>query len=166
MPKVSAILTTYNVDAYVATAIQSIIDTGFLDLELLVVDDGSTDFTRPIIRQLKETFSDRISIRPIFFSRNTIGGVATAANFGLNEATGDVVVFIDGDDWVLPNALKRAVELLNESDHDFILTDCSEYWNGSGKYNKYPESQFWDQLMATADIEERRSILLSMAPFP
>lgn len=166
MPKVSAILTTYNVDAYVATSIQSIIDTGFEDLEVLVVDDGSVDYTRAIIHELIETFRDRVEIRPIFFSRNTIGGVATAANFGLSEAKGDIIVFVDGDDWVIPSTLKRAVSFLENSDHDFILTDCSEYWNDTGKYNKYPEANDWRRLEANSGIEAQRTILLNMAPFP
>ena len=94
MARISAIVTCYNVEAYVATAMQSVVDAGFDDLELIVVDDGSSDMTRPVIEAVGTTLPAHVEFRPVFFSRNTPGGVATAANAGLDMATGEVVVFI------------------------------------------------------------------------
>ncbi len=170
MSRISAIVTCYNVEEYVATAMQSVIDAGFDDLELIVVDDGSSDATRSVIDLVGGMApSDRVRFEPIYFSQNTIGGVACAANAGLDRATGDVVVFVDGDDWVLPHALAEAVDLLlaEEADRaDFIVCGCSEYWNSNGNYSRYPEMHLWDQLPHLETISARREVLLGMAPFP
>lgn len=167
MTRVSAILTSYNVDAYIATAMQSIVDCEFEDLELILVDDGSTDATRQVADRMAEMApSDRVSFVPIYFSRNTPGGVATAANVGLDRATGDIIVFVDGDDWVIPDALKRAVDLHRMRNPDVTVCGCKEYWNDTGEYTRYPESQTWDKLEATHSVEHKRELAIQLAPFP
>ncbi|MGC9371142.1 MAG: glycosyltransferase family 2 protein [Paracoccaceae bacterium] len=167
MTRISAIVTCYNVEEYVATAMQSVIDAEFEDLELIVVDDGSSDATRQIADLVGGMApNDRVRHVPIYFAQNTIGGVACAANAGLDHATGEVVIFVDGDDWVLPHPLRAAVDRLLESDADLVVCGCEEYWNNSGRYTSYPEMQVWSQLPQLASLEERRDAVLRMAPFP
>jgi hypothetical protein len=84
----------------------------------------------------------------------------------MDLARGEIVVFVDGDDWVIPHNLKEAVGRLAASSHDFLVTDCSEYWNDSGRYTKYPEAEHWGALAAQPGLEARRMTLLKMAPFP
>lgn len=165
MTRISAIITTYNVEDYVATAMQSVIDAGFEDLELIVVDDGSTDATRRIA-DMVGGIAHGVDYQPVFFSQKTIGGVASAANAGLDHATGDVVVFVDGDDWVLPANLRAAVDLQLTAGFDFTVCGCKEYWNDSGNYTFYPEAAVWDELPGLTDLEDRRDAVLRMAPFP
>lgn len=167
MTKVSAIVTTYNVQEYVASAIQSIFDCEFENLELIVVDDGSNDKTRAIVEEISDQqFQHKVEIKKLFFSKNTIGGVASAANAGMDAATGDVVLFVDGDDWIIPHATRKAVSKLMNSSDDFIVTDCQEYGNKSGNYVYYPEAQHWNNLPFAKTLEEKRNLLLYMAPFP
>ena len=163
--KISAIVTCYNVEEYVAITLQSVLDCGFDDLELIVVDDCSNDGTQAIIKAIADDRHD-VSIQPVFFSKNTIGGVATAANAGLDLATGDIVLFVDGDDWVIPKYTKQAVEMLWKSKADFIVCNCSEYWNHDGKYSQYPEHHLWGQVAAEWRTDRLRNTLLEMAPFP
>lgn len=165
-PSVSVIVTCYNVEAYVATAMQSVIDADLPDLELIVVDDGSKDMTRNVIDATAQAIGDRARIRTAYFRANTPGGVATAANFGLDLAKGDLIVFVDGDDWVLPRGLARAVTRLIETGDDMLVTDCQEYWNTTADYTFYPEGLQWAALTHAFDIEARREILFRMAPFP
>ncbi len=165
-PAVSVIITAYNVASYIAVAVQSAIDALPEDTEIIVVDDGSRDMTPALVRALAESFAGRALIRPLTFSQNTIGGTATAANFGMDHATGDIVVFLDGDDWVIPHALRRALDRMKADKLEMLVTDCSEYWNDTGNYTKYPEAHLWDQLKLAADDASRRAILLKMAPFP
>lgn len=166
MAKISVIITCYNVEEYVSTAIQSVIDCGFDDLELIVVDDGSTDKTRHLVDLILRDAPSGITFEPIYSTVNTIGGVACAANIGLEKATGDIVVFVDGDDWVIPHNLREAVSLLEHSHADFVVCDCREYGNNNGKYSQYPEHYQWHLLHGIRAREEQRKILLRMAPFP
>lgn len=167
MTRVSAILTSYNVDAFIATAMQSVIDCEFEDLELILVDDGSTDATRQVADRMGAIAPPhRVQFIPIYFSRNTPGGVATAANAGLDRATGDIVAFVDGDDWVIPDAFKRAVELHSRRMPDVTVCGCKEYWNDTGEYTRYPEAQTWDNLKDAHSFEKKRELVLQLAPFP
>lgn len=167
MTRVSAIVTSYNVEAYIATAMQSLIDSEFEDLELIVVDDGSTDLTRDVSDLVGNAAPrNRVTYVPVYFSQNTIGGVACAANAGLDRASGEIVVFVDGDDWVIPRQLKQAVQQLQESKADFLVCDCKEYWNKSGAYTNYPEGHLWEKIKQCGGLRERRDIALQMAPFP
>lgn len=167
MATVTAILTSYNVEPYIATAMQSVIDAGFEELELIVVDDGSTDATRMVADCIgKMADRQKVRYKPIFFSQNTIGGVACAANTGLDHAHGDIILMVDGDDWVEPKALQQAVSKLAQSQADFIVCGCQEYWNNTGSYTRYPETQLWAQVTREADHHKRQQLLLQMAPFP
>ena len=75
MPKLSIIVTAYNIENYLEECLDSVIGQTLTDIEIIVVDDGSTDGTVRIIRDYAER-DDRI--RPILFAENTIGGVASA----------------------------------------------------------------------------------------
>lgn len=164
MTKISAIITCFNVEEYIAPAMQSILDCQFDDLELIVVDDCSTDSTRSIADLIgAKAQADYV---PIHFSKNTIGGVASAANAGLDAATGDLVIFIDGDDWVVPAALREAVDIQIDSGSDFTLCNCAEYWNGNGEYTQYPEAHHWAKIPTLKTRDELVDTVLDMAPFP
>lgn len=165
-PGVSVIITAFDVASYIAVAVQSAMDALPEDAEIIVVDDGSRDMTPALLGALTESFAGRAQIRPLTFSQNTIGGTATAANFGMDHATGEIVVFLDGDDWVIPHALRRALDRMRADKLDLLVTDCSEYWNDTGAYTKYPEAHLWDQLKLVGDDASRRGLLLKMAPFP
>lgn len=95
MPKLSIIVTAYNIEAYIRESLDCVLAQTLQDIEVIVVDDGSTDETPVIIREYAEKDA---RIRPILFEKNTIGGVATAANAGMDAATGDFIGFADGDD--------------------------------------------------------------------
>ena len=89
-PKVSVIIPTYNRAAKVRNAIESVLAQTFSDLEVIVVDDGSSDDTGKI---LGEVFGDRIRY---YFQANQ--GVSVARNKGIVEARGEWIAFLDSDD--------------------------------------------------------------------
>ncbi|SIT18864.1 glycosyltransferase family 2 protein [Paracoccus saliphilus] len=163
--KISAIITCYNVEEYIATAIQSVIDCNFDDCEIIIVDDCSTDKTREIIDTINSNNLDK-NIVSINFPKNTPGGVAAAANAGMDVATGEITLFVDGDDWVVPGPTRRAVEILRRGNNDFVVCNCGEYWNHNGVYTNYPEDSYWTSLGDDLPLEDKRDILIKMAPFP
>ena len=89
---ISIIIPAYNAADYLAQTIESVLNQTYSDFELILIDDGSTDRTREIIKdyQCKDA---RIKY---FYKEN--GGVSSARNLGLQKATGDFVSFLDSDD--------------------------------------------------------------------
>lgn len=102
----SVVINNYNYARFLRDAIDSALAQTHAPLEVVVVDDGSTDGSRDVI----ETYGNRI-VR--VFQEN--GGMASAVNAGFRASRGDVVVFLDSDDLLLPTAVARAVELLRDA---------------------------------------------------
>lgn len=98
----SVVVTAYNQEKYIAQAIDSVLDQTFGDLEVLVVDDGSTDSTSEILAKCKQKDS-RVKI--VGDGKNR--GVHLARKAGVAATTGKVVLLLDGDDTLFPNALEK-----------------------------------------------------------
>jgi glycosyltransferase involved in cell wall biosynthesis len=103
-PLVSIVMAAYNARPYIAEAIRSALEQTHRDLELIIVNDGSTDDTRAVI----EGFSDP----RIVLIDQLNGGIGKARNTALERVNGDFVCFLDADDVLPPNSLKVRLELL------------------------------------------------------
>jgi hypothetical protein len=103
MPFVTVLIDTYNHRSFVEDAINSVLNQDFpaSDTEILVVDDGSTDGTEEVVRKFAP------SVRLL---RKPNGGQASAFNAGIPEAHGEIVAFLDGDDWWAPRKLTAVTE--------------------------------------------------------
>lgn len=106
MPAVSVIMAAYNVEPYLAAAMQSVRRQTFRDLELIVIDDGSTDQSYEIA--LKNAEGDA-RVRVL---RKPNGGISSARNIGLRVASGELIAFIDSDDMWDPPFLQAQVDVL------------------------------------------------------
>lgn len=113
MPAVSVIIPAYNAEAFLARSIRSVEAQTFRDFELVVVDDGSTDGTAEVARGFK-------SVR---YVRGSHQGEAGARNLGLEEATGELVAFVDADDEWLPDKLACQVAFMEKLGSSFSYTD-------------------------------------------
>jgi len=102
-PFVTALIDTYNHETFIEEAINSVLGQSFpaSEMEILVVDDGSTDKTPELVRK----FQPRVRLL-----RKTNGGQASAFNAGIPEAHGEIVAFLDGDDWWAPGKLAAVTE--------------------------------------------------------
>ncbi len=115
MPRFSIIIPAYNLEEYLADCLASIRDQSFADYEVLVVDDGSRDRTAEVCRQLQA------SMPALRLLQQPNGGVSSARNLGLRHATGEYVWFIDGDDYIHPEALRIIDRLLQAvPDADYL----------------------------------------------
>jgi hypothetical protein len=105
-PFVTALVDTYNHEAFIEEALQSVLAQNFpsSEMEILVVDDGSTDRTPELVRK----FEHRVRLL-----RKSNGGQASAFNAGIAEARGEIVAFLDGDDWWAANKVKRMAEVFS-----------------------------------------------------
>ena len=106
-PKVSILMPVYNVDIYLAEAINSILQQTVTDFELLIINDGSTDSTREVVLK----FTDP-RIRFIENEHNI--GLANTLNKGIGLAKGEYIARMDGDDISLPHRLEKQVAVLDQ----------------------------------------------------
>lgn len=126
-PRVSLIVNNYNYAGYVGAAIDSALSQSYAPVEVIVVDDGSTDGSREVIAR----FGSRVI--PIFKEN---GGQASAFNAGFARATGDVVLFLDADDTLLPDALATVVPLFSDGSVSKVhwplrVVDAAGEWGGT-----------------------------------
>lgn len=99
--RLSVIIPCYNIALYIERTVSSILSQSFNDIEIILVNDGSTDNTLGCLKKLAEKDS-RIQI---VSQKNR--GVSAARNTGLSKAQGDWVLFVDGDDWIEPEVLSN-----------------------------------------------------------
>ena len=97
MKKISIIIPAYNVEKYIARCLDSLVHQTLQDIEVIVVNDGSTDSTGAIIDSYMEQYPDIVRG---FTVQN--GGAAEARNYGLQYVTGEFIGFVDSDDHVHP----------------------------------------------------------------
>lgn len=114
--RVSIIIPTYNRSERIRESVLGVLDQTWRPLEIVVVNDGSTDGTRETLDSLKSEWdAPDVELR-IIHKRN--GGVSTARNEGIRNATGDFVNFLDDDDRLFPDKLKRQVACIRENGAD------------------------------------------------
>ena len=128
-PLVSIILPTYNRASFLPEAFEAIKKQSFEDWELIVVDDGSTDNTRELVKNFASHVSQKVQY---IYQENQ--GPAAARNKGLNYAKGKYIAFYDSDDIWLSNYLKVCVNALeNYKEIDWIFTACRLIKMSSGE---------------------------------
>jgi glycosyltransferase involved in cell wall biosynthesis len=110
----SVIVPVYNTADYIEACIQSLLDQDQPDFEIIVIDDGSTDSSAQILREV----ADRDERLRVYRQENS--GQGTARNFGLAEARGVFVAFVDSDDVVAPDLFSRAAKHLSDPELDVV----------------------------------------------
>ncbi len=118
--KLSIIVPVYNVKDYLERCINSLIDESD-EYEIILVDDGSTDGSS----LLCDEFSKRYSKIRVIHKEN--GGLSDARNFGLKEAKGEKIIFVDSDDFLVPSAIKTILEIIEINDFDIIACNFTSY---------------------------------------
>lgn len=116
MEKVSIILPVYNVEKYIRTCLDSVLKQSYQNIEIILVDDGSTDQSGIICDEYGH-IDKRIKV---FHQKNA--GVSTARNVGIDAATGEYVCFADSDDILTPDYVSYLLSILQENDADIAVT--------------------------------------------
>lgn len=118
MARAAIIIPAYNVEKYIHRAIESSISQTESDIEIIIVDDGSTDKTINVINHYAELDS-----RIVVVSQEN-SGVSCARNRALDLVTADNVLFLDSDDWLEKNAVKDLVDLKRAFPQKLICSEC------------------------------------------
>ena len=123
--QISVIVSVYNTKQYLDQCIQSILKQTYQNLELILVDDGSTDRSLAICTHYQELDS-RVRV---FHQSNQ--GVSKARNYGMDVATGDIITFVDSDDYIMPNYLEELFAALKSTGSQIAISDF-QYYKGNG----------------------------------
>lgn len=139
-PKVSIIVPVYNVAPYLQQCMDSLISQTYRNIEIICIDDGSTDASGEILDQYAAA-DVRISVR-----HTPNSGVASARNTALSYATGEYVTFVDGDDWIDTTTCEKAL-LQAETQHaDLVMWPyIREFPNHSAPKVIFPEGKSFDK---------------------
>jgi len=120
MPHISVIMSSYNHDKYISTAIESVLNQTFSDFELIIIDDASKDRTREII----ESYTNKDQrIRVLYQKKNK--GISCTMNLGLNKATGKHITFIASDDIWYRYKLEKELAILKNDENLVVTSEAS-----------------------------------------
>lgn len=133
-PQVSIIVPVYNVEKYLRRCVDSILAQKFLDFEVLLIDDGSTDKSGEIC----EDYVQKDSRIRVF--RKTNGGVSSARNLALDNKKGEWVVFVDSDDYISDNHIHDLLQATNSNKEiDVVIDYATRIYNNRTEKEKYQE---------------------------
>lgn len=107
MPKVSIIIPTFNCALYIPETIESVLEQTYKDFEIIVIDDGSTDNTKEVLKPYIER-----GIVEYIYQKNQ--GVAAARNNGIISSKGDYIAFLDADDLWMPDKIRQQVQAFQQ----------------------------------------------------
>lgn len=125
--KISVIIPVYKVEDYLIQCVESILCQTYTNLEVILIDDGSPDNCPDIC----DRYSEKDSRVIVIHKEN--GGISSARNAGLDIATGDIIAFIDSDDWIELDMFERMVDLKIQTGADIVCCD----WVRTDGINEY-----------------------------
>ena len=155
MVKISVILPVYNAEEYLEECLESIANQSFKDIEIICVNDGSTDASLDVLEK-RQKHDSRISIITL---ENK--GAGAARNVGLEHASGDYIYFMDSDDYLELTAFEELFELANNKNVDFVLFKINNFYEDTKQtldddyYNMpYLKSEVKEETFNYEDIPE------------
>lgn len=154
MVKISCIIPAYNVEAYIERCLSSILNQRHANVEVIVVDDGSTDSTPDLLRKIAAADS-RVAV---FHQENARQGAAR--NLGLEHATGDYIWFIDADDWLEEGALLHIQRLVEAHSPDVIFTNISYFSDEKGYSAHLVPGDFAGETLCPDELDEKAFAIL------
>lgn len=117
---VSIIIPVYNLEGYINNCLKSLVNQTYQNIEILCIDDGSADKSAEIIRSFAHNDSR------ILYVHKHNGGVSSARNLGLDIFKGEYVMFVDGDDYLHPQAVELFVSAMNEMKCDIVCAELEK----------------------------------------
>lgn len=150
--KISVIVPVYNVENYLEACIESVIaQKNFLDIELILIDDGSTDRSSEIIKKYTESYENILG----YHQENA--GQSKARNRGVNYAKGEYIYFLDSDDLIPDLAMKQLYELAVKEDLELVLFEGESFFDKSVDSKKignmnYERNRDYDKILNGQDL--------------
>lgn len=166
MPKISVVIPVYNVEKYLKECLDSIINQTLSDVEIICVDDGSTDSSLEILRE----YAEKDSRIKIIQQENQYAGVAR--NNGMKVATGEYLHFMDSDDFLVDETVyEKMYEIAQQAQFPNVLRFCAECINA--KTNKFIFKKYYSKTRIKSEkmnsflkIEDDLNLMLSLPVVP
>jgi glycosyltransferase involved in cell wall biosynthesis len=134
--KISVIIPVYNVEKYLNRCVDSVLGQTYRNLEIILVNDGSSDGSANICEEYAKNYGARVK-----YITQKNGGVAVARNTGLAVATGDYIAFVDSDDYLEPNIYDELLKVSVSHDADYVSCSCFlDFENGERGVKGYCDS--------------------------
>ena len=149
---ISVIIPVYNVEKYLNKCVDSVISQTYKDLQIILVDDGSTDRSSKICDEYAKA-DTRISV---IHKQN--GGLSSARNAGMEIVEGDYITFLDSDDYVSPTVYEELYKIIKSQDSDSIACTCFRRVDEVG--NVYKKNDPHSKPSSSSNTEYLREILL------
>lgn len=146
MITISVVVPVYNVEHYLDKCMASLLAQSYTDYELILVDDGSTDQSGILCDRYAEQYEH---VRVIHQQNKGLGG---ARNTGIENAKGDYLLFIDSDDFIHPDLLKRCADHAQHYDCDMVLFDHIAVFDNGSRGAVYPCSVKAGEPLTKADL--------------
>ena len=127
---VSIIVPVYNLEEYIPNCISSLVNQTYDNIEILCIDDGSSDLSGQVVKSLAQN-----DPRIVYIKKDN-GGVSSARNLGLEKAKGDYIMFVDGDDCLHNQAVEILLDAVNKTDCDVAVANFGEINSYSFKFDK------------------------------
>ncbi|HKL79707.1 MAG TPA: CDP-glycerol glycerophosphotransferase family protein [Mobilitalea sp.] len=159
--KISIILPVYNVERYLSQCVDSIFEQTLPDIEVIAVNDGSTDQSLKILEKYQKIYPDRVKIYSISNS-----GVSHARNYGIDRARGEFILFVDSDDFLELDMCEKLFYKAKKDGNDIVI--C-------GRYNVYEKEHIGQYMKETAGtmlinrnfkLSDCKFELAHISPFP
>lgn len=158
MPQITVIVPVYKAEQYLEVCIRSILNQTFKDMEIILIDDGSSDKCPAICDEYAKK-DQRIKM---IHQKNA--GIAVARNEGIRNANGEYITFVDSDDYLEPEMYNEMFQNAKAYDCDVVMCDCiKEFGETSSRYTHNIREGYYDriqikteyfpQLLITPDIE-------------
>lgn len=143
MLKVTIIVPVYNVEKYLARCLDTLISQTLSDIEIICVNDGSTDNSLNVLTQYQK-FDSRIKI----INKNN-GGLSSARNAGIDAANGKYILFVDSDDWVSSIQAEHLYNNAEKNNSDVVIYDfvCNSF--NDKKYTLLTVKDYWNKFVDT-----------------
>ncbi len=153
---VSIIIPIYNVEQYIEECLLSAMRQTLKQIEIICVNDGSTDDSIGIVKKYAKEDS-RIRI-----VEKENGGLSSARNAGIDAARGEYILFLDSDDWILPETLEELYEIAAKNDLDNVYFNAEVFFDNekiketeSGYYNYYKRKGVYEGVYTGAELGEK-----------
>lgn len=144
--KISVIIPIYNMERLLERALESVVAQSYKNLEILLIDDGSTDKSREICKK----YESKDSRFRYYYQKNN--GVSSARNLGVEKSTGNFITFLDPDDYLDYNIYECLLKVLNESHADLVMCDYRVVYD----YEKHGEITQYDvEILDRYQAQER-----------
>lgn len=148
---VSIIVPVYNAQKYLKECVESLIVQTLPGVEIIFINDGSTDSSFDILLQYRQSFPDRIKL----YSMQANSKQGAARNFGIREAEGKYLLFVDSDDVLEPQACERLYQKAEEAQADIVFCDYTMFSDEYERYCQHVQNVYLGELT----VEKRKALL-------